>query len=119
MDVLLTIHRDSWAVLIVLFLVSYFLLKTGKGKAGKIVHMIVRLFYLIMIITGIGSLIAYNFAAMYIVKGILAIALIYVIEMILVRTAKGTLGGKAATYWLAFIILLVIVVLMGFGVIRF
>ncbi|PAM96072.1 hypothetical protein B4N84_04255, partial [Flavobacterium sp. IR1] len=56
---------------------------------------------------------------MYIVKGALAFFLIYAMEMILVRTKKGTLGSQATMYWAILIITLVLVVLLGYGVISF
>lgn len=112
-------HTGSWAITILLFVISYFLLKSGKNKASKIVHMILRLFYVIMIVSGIGTLIGYSFVAVYAVKGIIALVLIYAMEMILVRTKKGTLGQQAMTYWILFIVTLIVVVLIGFEVITF
>lgn len=112
-------HIGSWAILVLLFLVSYFLLKGGINKGAKIVHMILRLFYVIQIVSGIGLLIGYGFPAVYIIKGILAIVLIYAMEMLLVRTQKGTIGSKAPMYWGIFVVTLVLVVLMGFGVLSF
>ncbi|MBP3949616.1 DUF1516 family protein [Halalkalibacter suaedae] len=112
-------HTGSWAITILLFVISYFLLKAGKNKASKIVHMILRLFYVIMIVSGIGTLIGYSFTPVYVVKGIIALVLIYAMEMILVRTKKGTLGQQAMTYWILFAITLIVVVLIGFGVITF
>lgn len=112
-------HIGSWAITVLLFLVSYFLLKGGISKGAKIVHMILRLFYVIMLVSGIGMLIGYGFPAVYVVKGILAIVLIYAMEMLLVRTKKGTLGSKAPMYWSLFGVTLVLVILLGYEVISF
>ncbi len=115
----LSVTHSSWAFLVVLFLVSYFLLKTQKTKAATIVQMILRLFYLIMIISGIGMLIGYGFPVQYTLKGVLAIVLIGSIEGLLGKTKKGTIGTKAPAYWGVIIALLLLVILMGFNVIRF
>lgn len=55
-------HEGSWAILAILFLVAYFLFRGGKSKAGTIIHMIARLFFVIMLVTGASMLIAYQFA---------------------------------------------------------
>lgn len=112
-------HIGSWAILVILFFICYFLVKSGKAKGAKIVHMVLRLFYIIMLVTGIGMLVNLGFPLMYIVKGALAFFLIYAMEMILVRTKKGTLGSQATMYWAILIITLVLVVLLGYGVISF
>ncbi|NEU29743.1 DUF1516 family protein [bacterium LRH843] len=119
MNMLYQSHIGSWAILVLLFFVSYFLLKGGVHKGAKIVHMILRLFYVIMVVSGIGMLIGFGFPAMYVVKGILAIILIYAMEMLLVRTSKGTIGSKAPTYWGILLITLILVILLGFKVISF
>ncbi|WP_062047950.1 DUF1516 family protein [Bacillus sp. JCM 19034] len=112
-------HRGSWAILLILFVVAFLLYKLRKDIGAKIVHMITRLFYIIMLVSGIGTLIGYQFPVVLIVKGILALILIYVMEMILVRTKKNTLQQQAGIYLGAFALITIIVVLMGFGVIRF
>src|SRR5690625_4013104 len=119
MNVLYQWHIVVWAILVLLFFISYFLLKGGILRGAKIVHMILRLFFVIMVISGIGLLASYGFPAVYIVKGILAIVLIYGMEMLLVRTAKGTIGQKAPTYWGLVIITLILVILLGYNVITF
>ncbi|MED1564330.1 hypothetical protein AJ85_12220 [Alkalihalobacillus alcalophilus ATCC 27647 = CGMCC 1.3604] len=113
------LHSSAWAITVLLFIIAFFLIKGGKAKAGKILHMILRLFFVIMLVSGIYLLFAlWGFAAMYAVKGLLAIALIGLMEVILTRTKKGTLNN-AGVLWGAFIIILIIVPLMGFRVISF
>lgn len=109
-------HIGSWAITILLFVISYILLKAGKNKGAKILHMILRLFYVIMVVSGVGMIIG-GYPHIYMVKGLIAIVLIYSMEMLLVRTAKGTIGSKAGMYWGIFVVALIIVVLMGYGVI--
>lgn len=112
-------HIGSWAILVLLFFISYFLIRGGAKRGGKIVHMILRLFFVIMVVSGVGLLFGYKFPAVYVVKGILAIILIYAMEMLLVRTGKGTIGQKAPTYWAIVIVTLILVLLLGFNVITF
>lgn len=113
-------HGDSWYVTILLFVITIILLKVGVTKAAKILHMILRLFYVIMIFSGVVLLATlWNFALLYVIKGILAIVLIYSMEMILVKTKKGTMGSKAPIYWGLFVVSLVLVALLGLQVITF
>ncbi len=112
-------HVDSWWLLIVLFLITYFLLRAGVNKGAKILHMIVRLFYIVMIFSGIYLLFMWGFPLTHVLKGVLAIVLIYAMEMILVRTKKGTLGSKAPMYWGILVASLVIVLLLAFRILTF
>lgn len=109
-------HTGSWAILVVLFLVSLLLIKLGKAKGGRIVQMVVRLFYIIMLVSGIGMLIGYDFPAIYIVKGILAIGLIGAMEVVLGRAKRRE---SVAVPLIIVVVLVAIVALMGFGVISF
>ncbi|MDQ0208234.1 DUF1516 family protein [Alkalicoccobacillus murimartini] len=126
MDTLLNIfyqsHAGSWAFLILFFLVAYFLYRWGKPKASKIVYMIVRLFYIIMLASGIGMLVIYlnlspslgSFVSayiLYLVKGLLAIMLIGMMEVIMGRTKRKDTTGS---FWIILIILIVTVVTLGF-----
>lgn len=45
-------HITSWVVALILVFVSYGLYGSGKAKGAKITHMILRLFYIIIILTG-------------------------------------------------------------------
>ncbi|WP_088103649.1 YisL family protein [Halalkalibacter urbisdiaboli] len=108
-------HIGSWAIMIILFFVSYFLLKARKEKGAKIIQMILRLFYLIMIVSGVGMLVIYQFPLLFVFKGVLALVLLYAMEMILVGTKKGTLGSKASMYWILFAVSLIVVVVIGYS----
>jgi hypothetical protein len=112
-------HGDSWWVTILLFVITYFLAKAGKQKGAKVLHMILRLFYVIMIFSGVVLLFNWGFPLVYVLKGILAIVLIFAMEMILVRTQKGTLGDRAPMFWGIFVVSLIVVVLLGLRVITF
>lgn len=109
-------HQGSWAFVAIFFVIAYFLYKAHKRKAGTILHMILRLFFIIMIVSGIGMLIEYNWAAMYVIKGILAIVMMGLMEMSLGKTKRGENGMGL---FIGAVVVLVIVALMGFGVISF
>lgn len=115
-EIFLAMHTGSWAFLVILFLVSFFLYKANKNKAGKIVQMILRLFYLIMLVSGVGVLMGYGYPLIYIIKGILAILTIGFMEMAL---GKAKRNDKTVVPLTLAVIIVVIVILMGFGVISF
>ncbi|WP_100404951.1 DUF1516 family protein [Bacillus solitudinis] len=108
-------HTGSWAFLLIFFLISYFLYKGGKAKGAKIVHMVLRLFYIIMLVSGAGLLIGYGFPLLFIFKAVLALILMYAMEMILVGTKKRTLGTKATMYWIMLAATAIVVVVIGFS----
>lgn len=101
-------HAGSWAILIILFLITYF------TKSQKITFMLQRLFYLIMIVSGVGMLVTLNFPLLYILKGVLAIVLIGLMEMLVTRKRKG---NPMPAMWIVFIIVLAIILMIAFNVI--
>ncbi|OPA81110.1 hypothetical protein BVG16_01870 [Paenibacillus selenitireducens] len=103
-------HAGSWAILILLFVASVIF------KRQKVTPMITRLFYLIMLGSGIGMLIEWNFPLMYVIKGILAVFMIGMMEMIMGRVRRNQPTGM---FWIIFVILLALIVCMGYGVIKF
>lgn len=115
-DMLYHSHAGSWFFTLLFFAISYAMFKKGSMKPQKITHMILRLFFIIMILSGIGMLAAMQFPLVFIVKGVLAFILIGLMEMILTRSVKGK---EAKSFWLPFAIVLILVLLMGFNVISF
>lgn len=103
-------HAGSWAILVVLFIVSVIF------NRQKITPMITRLFYLIMLFTGISMLIKLEYPTTYVVKGILAIVLIGLMEMIMGRSRRRE---KTVVLWVAFIVVLAIIVSLGYGLFSF
>ncbi|WP_026692614.1 DUF1516 family protein [Peribacillus kribbensis] len=99
-------HAGSWAILILLFLISYF------ASRQKITLMIQRLFYLIMLGSGIGMLILGHFNGRYIIKGIAAVILMGIMEMLVARKRKGK---KHAGFWIVFVILLAFILLVAYN----
>lgn len=104
-------HITTWVVAIILFFVANSLLKSGKEKPSKIVHMVLRLFYILIIVTGI--VIAsdiYNFSGEYIGKIILGIVTIGMMEMVLVKSKKG---APTKIFWIIFLVALILTILLG------
>ncbi|TMU88125.1 DUF1516 family protein [Bacillus sp. BHET2] len=105
-------HITTWVVAIILFFVAVGLHNAGKNKGMKIVHMILRLFYLLIILTG-----AFLFwkhqglnPALYGIKGLVGIWVIGMFEMILVRLNKGK---STNVFWILLIVSLIIVLYLG------
>ncbi|PLT33835.1 YisL family protein [Bacillus sp. V5-8f] len=101
-------HITTWVVALILFFVAVSMNKGDNAKGFKIVHMILRLFYVLIILTGFG-LIGSAFDV-YALKAILGIIVIGMMEMILVRAKKGKSTGPL---WAVFIVAFLAVVYMG------
>lgn len=74
--------------------------------------MIQRLFYLIMLGTGIGMLFILGFPLIYVLKGILAIVLIGVMEMIV---GKRKRAESTKMLWVACIVLILVIISIGYN----
>lgn len=110
------LHITSWVLaFILLFLVTSFY-KQGKTKPGKILHMILRLDYLVILYSG-GSLLGKYFSANIghtgeiIIKVIAGLWVIVAMEMICVRTNKDKQTKGA---WIQFAITAIIAIVLGF-----
>lgn len=88
--------------------------KGWKRKGQKIVHMILRLFYLITFATG-GMFVHYLISS-YLVETILkvlsGILVIGFMEMVLVRTKKGK---TTTVFWVLFLLSLISVLYLGYS----
>ena len=101
-------HITTWLVAIILFFVAFTMYKKGNAKQAKILHMITRLFYILIIVTGgmlMGSQVGY-----YMWKMIVGLIVIAMMEMVLVKTKKGKGTG---VYWVLFIVSFVVVLYLG------
>ncbi|MBP3038694.1 YisL family protein [Bacillaceae bacterium Marseille-Q3522] len=106
-------HITTWLLAIILFFVAIALYKNGKEKGSKIIHMILRLDYLLIIITGVMILFdLYQITWLYVLKSLVGLWIISVIEMILIKTNKGK---KTASLWGQFIVALLLVLYLGFS----
>lgn len=106
-------HVTSWVITLLLFLISYLLLRNGKEKGQKITHMILRLFFVLTFVTGAGLVFKLHFMTAAIIKMLLAIWLIAVMELILVKSKKG---AGTTGLWIQFVISFIAVLIMGYGV---
>ena len=105
-------HITTWVLAFLFFLAALGLHKSGKARALKVMQMILRLFYLLIIGTGIWILSSLNSISMlYILKSLLGIVVIGMMEMIIVRSVKGK---KTTMFWLLFIVTFVLVLYLGF-----
>lgn len=109
-------HQGSWAILAVFFLIAFLLYRSRKVKAGTILHMIARLFYVIMLVSGVGMLAAINFDLFYVTKGLIAILMLAFME---VAAGKAKRNENSLGSLFIVLLLLLVVVLMGFRVIQF
>ncbi|WP_102028012.1 YisL family protein [Salirhabdus sp. Marseille-P4669] len=110
------LHITAWALALILFLVAYFLQKQGKEKPAKIVQMILRLDYLLVLYSG-GDLLT-NYSSVsgamlgeVITKVVAGILVIAALEMILVKGAKGK---STTVWWIILLIALIIAMVLGF-----
>lgn len=108
-------HITAWVVGLILFFIASSMYKSGKMKPATIVHMILRLFYLIIIASGILVLneLGFNLSNLngeYIGKIILGIVTVAMMEMVLVKMKKEK---PAKVFWIIFIIALVLTILLG------
>lgn len=108
-DVLLQIHSGSWGILIILFLISVIFPKQ------KISLMLQRLFYLVMLVTGVWMLILMHFPKQYDVKGILALILMATMELIVANRRRGR---PTIIAWILFVVLLIVILLLAYKIVR-
>jgi len=104
-------HIFTWVVGIILFLVAAVMADGTKGR--KITHMIARLFYVLILISGVLLFVKYSSAdaALYGVKFLLGLLTIGMMEMVLVRSEKGKSVG---VIWVLFFVFLFATMFLGF-----
>lgn len=105
------LHITTWVIALVLFLAAAFMDPASKGR--KIIHMVLRLFYILVIITGLALFIEWSSsdAMQYGLKLLFGILTIGMMEMVLVRGKKQ----KSVTmFWILFAVFLLITMFYGF-----
>ncbi|WP_416151337.1 YisL family protein [Salipaludibacillus sp. HK11] len=113
-DIYLHSHALFWFITMVLFVLTVIILKSGKVRLARIVQMSLRGFYILVLISGF-ALVVKNIWWGSILKGLFAIWLIYVMEMISTRMAKKELTMKSSIFlWIQFIISLLLVLYFGY-----
>ncbi|MDR7239909.1 YisL family protein [Neobacillus drentensis] len=104
-------HISAWLLALILFVVALFLHKGGKEKGAKIVKMILRVLYLLIIATGVGLLFSvYKIDVWYILKAVVGLWIIGLFEMILSRVANNR---RTSVFWIQFVIAWVLVLYLG------
>lgn len=105
-------HVTAWALALILFIVAIFLQSSGKEKGAKVVQMILRVLYLVIIATGIGLLFMLTkITVLYILKAVVGLWIIGLFEMILGRIANKR---KTTVFWIQFVVALALVLYLGF-----
>lgn len=108
-------HITAWAVGIILFFVANAMYKNNNPKA-KMVHMITRLMYIIIIVTGfllyqsIMKTATGDIHMWYGIKMLIGLWVIGAMEMVLIRTKKEK-DAKGA--WIQFVIAVLVVLYLG------
>lgn len=104
-------HITTWLLALILFFIAIGLHKAGKSRGLKVVQMILRLFYLLIIATGVGMLFGLGtITSMYWIKAILGVLVIGFFEMVLTFTIKGKPTGAV---WALFAVAFIVVVYLG------
>lgn len=115
-DGMIHTHVGGWSLAIVLLLLAVIFMKSGKSKVAKILQMILRLMYVIIIISG-GYLYSLYFQGggnlgEVTVKALAGLWVIFSMEMILVKMGKDK---PTLSYWVQLIVALAIAFVLGFG----
>ncbi|MDA1475965.1 YisL family protein [Bacillus changyiensis] len=104
-------HITAWLITLILVVVVYAQYSRGGGKGAKITHMILRVLYLLVILTGVELF--YRFTIWNgesIAKVVLGVLTIGLMEMLLIRKKKA----KSVTgMWVGFIIVLLLTLALG------
>ncbi len=106
------LHITTWVIGIILFFVAVTMKKGSKGQ--KITHMILRLFYVLILLTGISLFIKgmdFDMGMLYGFKLIGGVLIIGMMEMILVRMKKQK---PTTMFWVLLFIFLFITMFLGF-----
>jgi Protein of unknown function (DUF1516) len=109
-------HITSWLIMIILFLITVSLQRSGSSKA-KMVQMVLRLFYIITIITGV--LLLHSLASisiLYVLKTLAGLWVIGAMEMVLAAMKKGKSTAVAWGQWVvAFVLVLFLGLMLPLG----
>ncbi|MDQ0429043.1 MULTISPECIES: YisL family protein [Caryophanaceae] len=105
------LHITTWVVAVILFLIAAFMQRDSKGR--KILHMVLRLFYVLIIITGLTLFIEWSSSdpMLYGIKFLLGVLTIGMMEMVLVRSKKQK---PVTMFWALFAVFLFATMFIGF-----
>lgn len=105
------LHITTWVIAVVLFLVAAFMHRDSKGR--KIMHMVLRLFYILIIISGLTLFIEWSSSdpMVYGIKFLLGVLTIGMMEMVLIRSKKQK---PVTMVWAFFVLFLFATMFIGF-----
>lgn len=110
-------HVTAWVLALILFFVALSLNKSGKAKGAKIVQMILRVFYLLIIGTGVAMLFMGSlFDTYHILKAVAGLWIIGLFEMIVTRVKNNR---RTSVFWVQFVVAWALVLYLGFGVLHY
>jgi hypothetical protein len=105
-------HITAWLLALILFFVAISLNKNGKAKGVKVIQMILRVLFLLIIATGVGLLFSvYKIDVWYILKAVVGLWIIGLFEMILSRIINKR---RTSTFWIQFVVAWLLVLYLGF-----
>lgn len=106
------LHITAWVIAFILLFVVTSLYRKDNMKTGKILHMILRLDYLIILFSGGSLFFDYSkYSGELFIKVIAGLWTIVAIEMITVKTGKGKPSGS---WWIQFVVAALIAIVLGF-----
>ena len=110
------LHVTAWVLAFILFIVAIVLHKQGNEKAAKIVQMILRLDYLLILYSGGDLIMNYlggssTMTAEAIVKGLAGVGVIAGMEMTLGKIKDG---DSAKVGWIVLLVSFIITIVLGF-----
>ncbi|WP_051189071.1 YisL family protein [Halalkalibacillus halophilus] len=113
------LHIFSWGTALILFIVAYVMITKGKAaKPIKIIQMILRVFFVLIIATGADLFFQLYFGvqggyfAESIIKIITGVWVIGAMEMTLAMKKKGK---KVFIGWIQFAVAMILVLILGFA----
>lgn len=111
------LHVGAWFIALVLVFVVVLLNKQQKDRGAKIVQMILRLFYIVILISGIQLLWNYfhgsDYLVLALVKSFAGLWVISAMEMLSIRSSKGQ---STKSSWVQLVIAFALAIVLGYGV---
>lgn len=105
-------HIYSWLIAYILFILVAIFYQQDKHKPGKILHMILRLMYIMILLTGIGLFFAYHtYSVMLFIKVIAGLWIIAAMESVTVRLSKNR---PLNSWFIQLIIASIVTITLGF-----
>jgi len=111
-------HVGFWTLGLIVFVLTFILYIIGTNKPARILHMILRLLYILIIITGVVMVAKLYSADNFVwstIKGLFGLLVIGMMDTLLNKARKRT---TSVVYWIILIIALAGVFSIGYGVLN-